>query len=229
MPLGYTNYSNEPESLDILTPDILKLGRNNDRSPVGPLSVSGKCKRFLHENERIFNSWFYQWLISYVPTLLKQQKWFQDDHKISVGDVVIFMKKEGELNVTYQYGMVEAVQPSKDHKIRTVIVRYWNHGENVNRTTKRAVRELVLIHHIDELDIISELGAIASAVDAKKRLQINPTGWFLTSAARQCYLVEPNIKFSLYIQKSNNQHIQWIRDMRSSSDQLWWGSISWGW
>ena len=124
MPLGYTNYSNDLESLDILIPNRLKLGRNNDRSPVGPLSVSGKCKRFLHENERIFNSWFYQWLISYVPTLLKQQKWFQDDHKISVGDVVIFMKKEGELNVTYQYGMFEAVQPSKDHKIRTVIVRY---------------------------------------------------------------------------------------------------------
>ena len=33
----------------------------------------------------------------------------------------------------------------------------------------------MLIHHVDELDIISELGTIASAVDAKKRLEIDPT------------------------------------------------------
>ena len=176
MPIGYTNYSNDLESLDILTPNRLKLGRNNDRSPIGPLSVTGKCDKFLQENERIFNSWFHQWLVSYVPTLLKQQKWFHDDEELSVGDIVIFMKKEGELNVTYQYGMIESVHTSRDNKIRTVSVRYRNHNESVNRITKRAVRELVLIHHVDDLDIISELGAIASAVDAKKRLEVDPTG-----------------------------------------------------
>ena len=77
----------------------------------------------------------------------------------------------GELNTTYQYGMIESVHRSKDDTIRTVSVRYRNHTENVNRITKRAVRELVLIHHVDELDIIAELGAIATAVDAKKRLE----------------------------------------------------------
>ena len=67
--------------------------------------------------------------------------------------------------------MIESVHRSKDDTIRTVSVRYRNHTENVNRITKRAVRELVLIHHVDELDIIAELGAIATAVDAKKRLE----------------------------------------------------------
>ena len=71
--------------------------------------------------------------------------------------------------------MIESVNRSKDDKVRTVSVRYRNHNENVNRITKRAVRDLVLIHHVDELDIISELGAIASAVDAKKRLEVDPT------------------------------------------------------
>ena len=78
--------------------------------------------------------------------------------------------------MTYQYGMLESVHPSRDNKIRTVSVRYRNHNESVNRITKRAVRELVLIHHVDELDIISELGAIASAVDAKRRLEVDPSG-----------------------------------------------------
>ena len=85
---------------------------------------------------------------------------------------MIFMKKEGELNVTYQYGMIESVHPSKDNEIRTVSVRYRNPNESVNRIKKRAVRELMLIHHVDELDIISELCTIASAADAKKQLEV---------------------------------------------------------
>jgi hypothetical protein len=172
MPLGYTNYSSDLESLDILTPNRLKLGRNNNRSPVGPLLVTGKSSRFLKENTRIFNSWFEHWLISYVPSLMRQQKWFDDSEKLSVGDIVVFLKKEGELNVTYQYGMIKSVKPSKDRKVRTVDVEYRNSNENVNRITQRAVRELVLIRHVDEIDILSELGVVASAVDAKKRLEV---------------------------------------------------------
>ena len=172
MPLGYINYSSDLESLDVLTPNRLKLGRNNNRSPVGPLLVTGKSSRFMKENSRIFNSWFEHWLISYVPSLMRQQKWFDDDERLSAGDIVVFLKKEGELNVTYQYGMIKSVQLSKDGKVRTVDVEYRNSSENVSRVTHRAVRELVLIRHIDEIDILSEMGIIASAVDAKKSLEV---------------------------------------------------------
>ena len=48
LPIGYTNYSNDLESIDLLTPNRLKLGRNNDRSPVEPLFVTGKCDKFLN-------------------------------------------------------------------------------------------------------------------------------------------------------------------------------------
>ena len=175
MPIGYNNYSSDLESLDLLTPNRLKLGRNNNRSPVGPLYVTGKCDRFIRDNERIFNSWFNSWLISYVPSLMRQQKWFTDDKMLAVGDIVVFHKKEGELNLTYQYGIVESVEVGKDQKIRAVEVRYRNHneGNKTIRFTNRAVRELVLIHHVDEVDVISELGVVASAVDAMKRLEVD--------------------------------------------------------
>ena len=50
-------------------------------------------------------------------------------------------------------------------EIRTVAITYRNHNENINRSTNRAVRELVVIHALDELNIISELGKIATAAD----------------------------------------------------------------
>ena len=54
-------------------------------------------------------------------------------------------------------------------------MRYRNHneGDKTVRFTNLAVRELTLIHHVNEVDVISELGVVASAVDAMKRLEVD--------------------------------------------------------
>ena len=172
MPIGYTNYSNDLESIGLLTPNRLKLGRNNERSPAEPLIVTGKCTKFLQENERILKSWFEHWLISYIPKLMHHPKWFRSDVELAIGDVVLFLKNESEISSTYQYGIIDSVVRSKDNVIRTVNVRYRNHSENVDRITKRAVRTLVLIHHVDDIDVAKELGVIATIADAKRRLEV---------------------------------------------------------
>ena len=92
---------------------------------------------------------------------------------MKVGDVILFLKTEGELSSVYQYGMIDSVKPSKDGIVRTVNVRYRNHSERVDRITKRSVRELVLIHHIDDIDIMKELGTVATKADAKRRLELS--------------------------------------------------------
>ena len=56
------------------------------------------------------------------------------------------------------YGRVSAAPIGRDGKIRTVTVTYRNHNEVTDRTTKRAVRKFVIIHPVDELNIVSELG-----------------------------------------------------------------------
>ena len=58
--------------------------------------------------------------------------------------------------------MVNEIVPSKDGIIREVIVRYVNHQENVYWYITRSVRDLVLIHPIDELNLMEELGKVAS-------------------------------------------------------------------
>ena len=67
----------------------------------------------------------------------------------------------GVLSNSYQYGMVHKIVPSNDGVIRKVIVRYRNYHENVDRYTTKSVRDLVLIHPIDELILMEELGEVA--------------------------------------------------------------------
>ena len=72
------NITGDLENL-LITPNRLWLGRNNDRSPMGPLNVSNNPKTFLKCNEQIFNVWFENWLITQVPKLIHKPKWFDND------------------------------------------------------------------------------------------------------------------------------------------------------
>ena len=168
MPLALGNSKSNLDSLDILTPNRLRLGRNNDRSPEGPLTISHRDK-IIEENSKIFDSWFEVWLSIHVPRLLEQPKWFRSDVDLKPGDIVLFLKNESELSSNYQYGMVEDFETSRDGKIRKVRVRYRNASENVDRTTYRAVRSLVVIRRTDESNVMEELGEISRLVEASRQ------------------------------------------------------------
>ena len=88
---------------------------------------------------------------------MKQPKWFKNDSDIKHGDVVLFLKSDSLLSSTYQYGLVKEIFKGKDDKIRKVKVIYQNANENVKRETFRATRELIVIHHYDEMNVNDEL------------------------------------------------------------------------
>ena len=170
LPLAMGNVVSDLECMDLITPNRLRLGRNNERSPVAPLLVTNDPSKFFTENTDIFNCWFECWLTTHVPKLMHHPKWFNSDFHLKEGDVVLFLKKDGVLNGRYQYGMIKSTEIGRDNKIRTVVVRYRNHNEDFDRETRRAVRQLIVIHRMDELDIIYELGKIATIADMKKKL-----------------------------------------------------------
>ena len=171
LPIAVGNVVANLENIDLLTPNRLRLGRNNQRSPVGPLWVTGKPDKFLEANQQIFDAWFNAWLITCVPHLVVQPKWFKSDEDVTVGDIVLFLKKEGELNNKYQYGRISDAPKGRDGKIRKVSVTYRNHNEDFDRVTRRAVRELVMIHAVEEINIFEELGRVANAADVMYQLQ----------------------------------------------------------
>ena len=114
LPIGMRNRVEKLENLDLITPNRLILGRNNNRCPNEPLTLAHDVKKIIETNEQIFSAWFKAWLTSYVPNLLDRPKWHRSDDSLQVGDVVLFLKSEQEFDLQYQYGMVSDVLVSDD-------------------------------------------------------------------------------------------------------------------
>jgi len=141
------------ENMDLLTPNRLILGRNNDRSPSGNCVVSVDPSKMMKENYKVYDAWFESWLLNH-----------------EVGDIVLFTKVDSILSKTYTYGMVTNVEVGRDGNIRRVTLKYQNQNEKVPRETTRSVRNLVLIHSIDDSDIMYEIGEMAKRVDVDLKL-----------------------------------------------------------
>ena len=159
MPIGLRNQCELLGNLDILTPNRLILGRNNNRCPTAPLEISRDIRRIIESNKNIVTAWFDEWLTSYVPTLLDQPNGLTD-RDICAGDVVLFLKSDKEFDRHYQYGLVIAIIPSRDGLIRVVEIEYQNNNENCKRVTKRGVRDVVVIHPVEEIGIYRELNDV---------------------------------------------------------------------
>ena len=165
LPIGLGSKCAALENLDLLTPNRLLLGRNNSRCPTAPLVLSSDVRKIIQTNADIYIVWFKSWLISYVPTLVPQPKWFQNSRNISVGDVVLFSKSNKDFESVYQYGMVKSLHVSKDGLVRAVDVEYQNSNETSKRKSKRGVRELIVIHPYDELGLSKELYDLAAEAE----------------------------------------------------------------
>ena len=165
LPIALGNIVSDFEMMDLITPNRLRLGRNNARSPCSPLVMNNNPVKLIEENKRIFEAWFENWLISHVPNLMTQPKWFKKDRDIKKGDLVLFLKHESQLSLTYQFGIIISTEVSRDGLVRKVRVKYRNHNEDVFRETYRSVRSLVLIHEVDELNLMEELYELNKKAD----------------------------------------------------------------
>ena len=126
------------------------------------LIPAGNLLKVLQDNKMIFNVWFETWLISHVPKLMEHPKWFRIDQDVKICDVVMSIKNDGLRVNTCEYRMDNGIELSRDGLILKVIITYKNSNKNIDGFTTRAVRKLVLIHPVDEIKIMEELGNIAS-------------------------------------------------------------------
>ena len=161
MPIGLGNKTELLENIDILTPNRLILGRNNSRNPTLPLEISADFRGIIESNKKIFQAWFQEWLVSYVPLLVERPKWFESERNINVGDIVLFTKSDKEFEQLYQYGIVTCTFVGRDGLIRAVNIEYQNSSEKCKRFTKRGVRDIIVIHPVDEIGISAELNEFA--------------------------------------------------------------------
>ena len=99
LPLAIGNFVSDFETIDLITPNRLKLGRNNDRSPNGCVKITSDSKKILETNQNIFNAWFENWLLSHEPNIMHHTKWFRTESDLKEGDVALFLKQKGLRNL----------------------------------------------------------------------------------------------------------------------------------
>ena len=152
-------------NLDLITPNRLKFGRNNDRVPVGPAYLTNDPKKLTENTWRIFEVWWKSWVDCAIPKLMDRPQGANGDRNLEVNDVVLLPRKESVLAGHYHFGVVDSVVKGDDGVVRKVVVRYRNVGEETDRFTTRGVNGLILIRRENELDIWCELFAASKAVD----------------------------------------------------------------
>ena len=101
----------------------------------------------LKEVEKVYNAWFKVSNISYVPKLLAQPKWFQQDKDLLEGDIVMFQKSESDLGSRWTLDTIDQLVKRKDGLARRAIVRYKNtslaaKGALANRLQRRNARKI---------------------------------------------------------------------------------------
>ena len=132
LPLGfsYGRQQDNTELLKIITPNMLRIGRNNNRALQGPIRLPGNTKELLDLVDSTYKAWFNVFKETVVPRLIPQPKWFQKEVDLNEEDVVYFRKEEKELNSEWRLGTIEQVIRSRDGIIRRIIIKYFNASEN---------------------------------------------------------------------------------------------------
>ena len=157
--------ANTVGELNLITPNLFLLGRNNARAPERFVTFEtnpGKAlKELANTNQQLLNL-----LGNYIHRFIPGKK-YSDVHPPEVGDVVLLLLKEAERsrNKVYKYGRV--IKLNVDGRINKVLVEYRNADEVVMRQVERNIKDLVLILGCEEIGFNTLEHYLASWVQQK--------------------------------------------------------------
>ena len=165
IPLCLGNRTDNLDSLDIITPSRLILGRGSTRACGGPARISPPSK-LVKQMDLVYEVWWSTWLkeklVDYIPQPLK---WSKDNTDLQPGNIVLMLMNSEDIKLggpIWKIARVQSIETShRDGLARVAICEYKNAGENVFRTTRRSVRKLAVIHQEDQLDVIQQLNEAA--------------------------------------------------------------------
>ena len=159
---------------DLLTPNRILLGRNNQRA------LSGFCRmekpsRLLTQMSQVFDAWWRTWKNECIVKFIPQPPiWNKTTYQPKPGDIVIFTKDGNEHAIgqpVWTTGRVVSIETSdKDGLVRVIEIEYFNENEKKARVTRRSVRNVAVVHEEGVVELVQELNTAAGAAmkeDAK--------------------------------------------------------------
>ena len=202
LPLGYAYGRDENNSplLKLIFPNLLRIGRMNNRALDGPIRMPDGPGELMKKVETAFSAYFRIWNSTMVPKLMKASKWYKSDEPIRENDIVYFQKHESALGSPWSIGMVDEVKKGRDGLVREAVIKYQNANENEPRFTNRAVRSLCKLMNIDDTTWLNDVAEAERLVEVLQK-ERHPM-------AEKSYLMEKvgqGLRFRLKATGGNNQ------------------------
>ena len=118
-------FTSSDSELSILTPNSLLLGRSQAKNPSGwQPDVDTSLLRRYHLIQEISNMFWKQWIRTYAPTLMVDNKWqTEPSRELRVGDVVQVLD-DSAIKAEYRLAVVREVYPGADGRVRKVMIVY---------------------------------------------------------------------------------------------------------
>ena len=156
-PLGIQGRVSDTEAGGPITPNHILLGRATAEAPKvitnGPVTTASRLQ-FLRD---LRNQFWNKFKSLVYQGLDRSHKWKHEIRDFQKGDVVL-LKQETAASATFRLGLIHDVYPSlSDNKVRRVLVKYKNPGEQGFRYSERHANKLVLIIPREEQSITYEL------------------------------------------------------------------------
>jgi len=149
LPLAKGNCSKVADfGFEIITPNRLKLGRNNNRSLDDSFFLnSGTDVDILEacrKNQRLWYQLFLDRLHHLIP---RPRKWSKTD-KVELHSVVLFVHKDSNMQKDFSWSLGKVI----DVKDRKLVIEYYAPG-HVRLIVTRSPRQVSVIHSVNELPV----------------------------------------------------------------------------
>ena len=147
------------DQINVLTPNCLLLGRASAANP--NVWKEGEQIRRLSRCSlinSIMEQFWTHWVQLFAPSLVYRQKWHESQRDLRLGDVVLVLDRDAFKNA-YHLAVVTDVRPSRDGRVRKVLVSYKNYraGEKIHTykgaqytSVLRCCQRLVLLVPIED-------------------------------------------------------------------------------
>ena len=132
---------------EIITPNRLKLGRNNYRQLEGPVILEGGLSQQLRRNRLITAKW-YELFIERISLLVPPPK-VEHDRQPELGDVVLFVHQDPNYKKlwTWKLGLIVEKVSRTTYKIRYSV------GGDITRFLEQAVGQISIIVPVDQVHV----------------------------------------------------------------------------
>jgi len=152
LPIARGDTSNETSlGYEIITPNRLKLGRNNYRSLEGNgfnLEMSHNFTQILDRNRSIYQQWYQSFMQNVHLLNLRPNKWLKSSRLPLVNDLVVFVYNDSNHakdSINWRLGKVVKVVGNK------VSLKHFIKATGVEQTLERSLRDVSIIYSVGEL------------------------------------------------------------------------------